>query len=181
MVSGNESIQFEVIMDFLSIATDIPILGEAKIPSPVLNRDKGANDIKFVTDNEQVLIDVSARSIVQQIKDGQTPSCFELAGPRGDIFFDPSKLRCALVTCGGLCPGLNDIIRSIVLELHWGYGVHTIYGIRFGLQGFIPEFGHQVIDLNPDYVVNIHHIIRDRKSTRLNSSHEFVSRMPSSA
>jgi 6-phosphofructokinase 1 len=60
------------------------------------------------------------------------------------------------VTCGGLCPGLNDIIRSIVLELHYGYRVRNIYGIRYGLQGFIPEFGHNIIDLTPDEVTNIH-------------------------
>jgi 6-phosphofructokinase 1 len=53
-------------------------------------------------------------------------------------------------------PGLNDIIRSIVLELHWGYGIRNIYGIRYGLQGFIPKFGHDIIDLAPEYVVNIH-------------------------
>ena len=143
-------------MDSAYIETKIPILGEAKIPSPVQNRAKGAKDIKLTADHERVVIDVSMLTLVQQIKDGQEPSCFELAGPRDSIFFDPSKLRCALVTCGGLCPGLNDIIRSIVLELHWGYDVQTIYGIRFGLQGFIPQFGHQVIDLTPDYVVNIH-------------------------
>jgi 6-phosphofructokinase 1 len=103
-----------------------------------------------------VVIDVHELSLVQQINKGQRPDCFELAGPRANIFFDPSKLRCALVTCGGLCPGLNDIIRSIVLELHWGYGVRSIYGIRYGLQGFIPKFGHNIIDLTPDHVVNIH-------------------------
>ena len=143
-------------MDSARIETDIPTLGEAKIPSPVQNRAQGDNGIPFVNDNERVVIDVNSPSLAQQFKDGREPSSFELAGPRGNIFFDPSKLRCALVTCGGLCPGLNDIIRSIVLELHWGYGVQTIYGIRFGLQGFIPKFGHQVIDLTPDYVVNIH-------------------------
>jgi len=143
-------------MNSASIDTKIPILGEAKIPSPVQNRTKGANNITFVSDNERVAIDVRTLNLFQQIKQNQEPPSFEQAGPRGNIFFDPSKLRCALVTCGGLCPGLNDIIRSIVLELHWGYGVHTIYGIRFGLQGFIPKFGHQIIDLTPDYVVNIH-------------------------
>jgi len=143
-------------MNSTSIDTKIPILGEAKIPSPVQNRTKGANNITFVSDNERVAIDVRTLNLFQQIKQNQEPPSFEQAGPRGNIFFDPSKLRCALVTCGGLCPGLNDIIRSIVLELHWGYGVHTIYGIRFGLQGFIPKFGHQIIDLTPDYVVNIH-------------------------
>lgn len=143
-------------MDITGIETDITILGEAKIPSPVRNRAKGANEITFVTDDKRVTIDVNASTLIQQVKENQVPPNFELAGPRDNIFFDPSKLRCALVTCGGLCPGLNDIIRSIVLELHWGYGVHTIYGIRFGLQGFIPKFGHRVIDLDPGYVVNIH-------------------------
>jgi 6-phosphofructokinase 1 len=143
-------------MDLASITNDITSLGEAKITSPVQNRAKGANGITFASDNERVVIDVQEMSLVQQIKQGQRPDCFELAGPRANIFFDPSKLRCALVTCGGLCPGLNDIIRSIVLELHWGYGVRSIYGIRYGLEGFIPKFGHDVVDLTPDHVVNIH-------------------------
>jgi 6-phosphofructokinase 1 len=143
-------------MDSASITNDIISLGEAKITSPVQNRAKGANGITFVSDKERVVIDIQEMSLVQQIKQGQRPDCFELAGPRANIFFDPSKLRCALVTCGGLCPGLNDIIRSIVLELHWGYGVRSIYGIRYGLQGFIPKFGHSIVDLTPDYVVNIH-------------------------
>jgi 6-phosphofructokinase 1 len=143
-------------MDFTSTKTDIAHLGEAKIPSPVQNRAKGANEITFVNDHKRMALDVDTSRLVDQIKENKVPTSFELAGPRSKVFFDPSKLRCALVTCGGLCPGLNDIIRSIVLQLHWGYGVHTIYGIRFGLQGFIPKYGHRLIDLNPDYVVNIH-------------------------
>ena len=144
-------------MESTPIGTDIPKLGETKIPSPGQNRAKGgSNNISFVTDDELVLIDVDAHSLTQQVKNGQTPASFERAGPRSNIFFDPSKLRCALVTCGGLCPGLNDIIRSIVLELHWGYGVRCIYGIRYGLQGFVPKYGHNVIDLTPDEVSNIH-------------------------
>ncbi len=144
-------------MESTPIGTDIPKLGETKIPSPGQNRAKGgSNNISFVTDDELVLIDVDAHSLMQQVQNGQTPASFERAGPRSNIFFDPSKLRCALVTCGGLCPGLNDIIRSIVLELHWGYGVRCIYGIRYGLQGFVPKYGHNVIDLTPDEVSNSH-------------------------
>ena len=143
-------------MDSKTITSDISSLGEAKIPSPIQNRAKGTNGITFVSDNERVVIDIGESSLNEQIKQGQRPDCFELAGPRANIFFDPSKLRCALVTCGGLCPGLNDIIRSIVLEIHWGYGAQSIYGIRYGLEGFIPKFGHNIIELTPDYVVNIH-------------------------
>ncbi|MGD8342808.1 MAG: ATP-dependent 6-phosphofructokinase [Desulfobacterales bacterium] len=144
-------------MDSEPIQTDIPNLGAAKIPSPVPNCSRGGtNSISFVSDDEDVLIDVRAHVLTQQVQNGQTPASFERAGPRSHIFFDPSKLRCALVTCGGLCPGLNDIIRSIVLELHYGYNVRNIYGIRYGLQGFIPKFGHDVIDLAPDKVSDIH-------------------------
>ena len=153
-------------MDSATIMTEIPTLGKTKIPSPVQNRSKGTNGISCVADNERVLIDVRELSLIQQLKEKKSPNCFELAGPRKNIFFDPSKLRCALVTCGGLCPGLNDIIRSIVLELHWGYGVRNIYGIRYGLQGFIAHFGHDVIDLTPEYVSNIH----ERGGTILGSS-----------
>jgi 6-phosphofructokinase 1 len=78
-----------------------------------------------------------------------------MAGPREKIYFDPSKVRCALVTCGGLCPGLNDIIRSIVLGLYYAYGVTNVYGIRYGLQGFIPKHGHDVLQLTPASVSGI--------------------------
>ena len=91
---------------------------------------------------------------------------FEKAGPREKLFFNPKSTTAAIVTCGGLCPGLNDIIRSIVLELHYAYGVRNIFGIRYGLQGLIARYGHELIDLTPESVVNIH----DRGGTVLGSS-----------
>jgi 6-phosphofructokinase 1 len=146
--------------------TKISTLGEAKVPSPVLKRIDGTEDVRFVSDDSQVLIEVDANRVTQLIRKEKPLPSFELAGPRRQIFFDPSKLKCALVTCGGLCPGLNDIIRSIVLELHYGYGVSNIFGIRYGLQGFIAEYGHDLIDLTCESVVNIH----DRGGTVLGSS-----------
>ena len=53
------------------------------------------------------------------------------------LFFDPAKLACGIVTCGGLCPGLNDVIRAIVMSLHRHYGVNRIYGFRFGYEGLV--------------------------------------------
>jgi len=81
---------------------------------------------------------------------------FEEAGPRDKIYFDPSKTKCAIVTCGGLCPGINDVIRALVMEGHHQYGISTTLGIRFGLEGFIPDFGHSVMELDPDSVTRIH-------------------------
>ena len=148
------------------IMTEISTLGEAKISTPVQKRTDGAEDISFVSDESRVVIEVDSRRISQMLKKSQALPNFELAGPRRHIFFDPSKLKCALVTCGGLCPGLNDIIRSVVLELHYGYGVGNIFGIRYGLQGFIAAYGHDLIDLTCEFVVNIH----DRGGTVLGSS-----------
>lgn len=135
--------------------TRIPVLGEAKIPSPALNKERGKERQAFISDNDRVVIDVNPVRIAEMVREGKELPSFEMAGPREKIYFDTSKLRCALVTCGGLCPGLNDIIRSIVLELYYGYGVRNIYGIRYGLQGFIPKYGHDVMDLKPDTVLNI--------------------------
>jgi 6-phosphofructokinase 1 len=81
---------------------------------------------------------------------------FEQAGPRPQIYFDPSKTKCAIVTCGGLCPGINDVIRAIVMEAQHQYKIPTTLGIRFGLQGFIPKYGHEVWELTPDNVSEIH-------------------------
>lgn len=139
-----------------NLVTEIPVLGAAKIPSPILRGEAGDNNHGYVTENDRILVNLNAASVIQEIQSGRIPPSYELAGPQEKIYFDPSKVRCALVTCGGLCPGLNDIIRAIVLQLHYGYGVRNIYGIRYGLQGFIPEYGHPVLDLNPDCVANIH-------------------------
>lgn len=142
-------------MNYGAIPTQIPSLGEAKIPSPVKMEENNSHIIHFVSDEDRILLDVNSGSLTRQIQSGEPIASFEMAGPRQKIFFDSSKLKCALVTCGGLCPGLNDIIRSIVLELYYGYGVKHIFGIRYGLQGFIPRFGHDFIELKPQAVTNI--------------------------
>lgn len=60
------------------------------------------------------------------------------SGPRRTIYHDPSQVTAALVTCGGLCPGLNDVVQNIVYTLD-DYGVpeDQIFGIRYGLRGFL--------------------------------------------
>ncbi len=133
-------------------STDIPTLGEAKILSPLkTNLNAGEPEKRFVSDDQKVVVDVQ----LDHLQHKEKMIGFDPAGPREMIYFDPSKLKCAIVTCGGLCPGLNDIIRSIVLELHHIYRVQTVYGIKYGLQGFIPEYGHEVIDLDTESVSGI--------------------------
>ena len=80
---------------------------------------------------------------------------FEPCGPRRKIYFDPSKTRAAIVTCGGLCPGLNDVIAGLVRSLTYHYRVRRIVGIRNGYQGFIAHYGHDVVELTPESVRDI--------------------------
>jgi len=143
-------------MKFDSIDTTISTLGPLKITSPISRGAKNSLSRSFVHDADRVVLDVNLNNLIKMVEEGKDFPAFELAGPRSKIYFDPSKLRCALATCGGLCPGLNDIIRTIVLELFYGYGVRNIYGFKFGLQGFIPKYGHDIMDLKPEVVVNIH-------------------------
>ena len=88
--------------------------------------------------------------------DGTQPFSFETAGPRRSLYFDPGKTKCAIVTCGGLCPGLNDVIRAIVLEAYHAYKTPSVLGIRYGLEGFIPSCRHNVMELTPSAVEHIH-------------------------
>ncbi|MFO8111591.1 MAG: ATP-dependent 6-phosphofructokinase, partial [Desulfosalsimonadaceae bacterium] len=142
--------------DFDVLDTTIDTLGEARINSPILKELLGADESIFRNETENVLVQVHPQRIIDMIEAGKIPPAFEQAGPRKKIYFDPSKLKCAVTTCGGLCPGLNNIIRSIVLELHYIYGVKHIYGFPYGLQGFVPEYRHEVVELTPARVVNIH-------------------------
>ncbi len=135
------------------IETLIPTVGKAKITSPLSQNFK-----HFISDTERVLFRVSYTVLQKKIESGKKPLSFEFAGPRGKIYFDPTKTRAAIVTCGGLCPGINDVIRAIVMSLYHGYGVRSTIGIRYGLQGFIPEYGLPVMDLEPRNVDRIHEI-----------------------
>ncbi len=105
----------------------------------------------FKTDEERVLYNHLASE--EGMKSGLS---FEMAGAREKIFFDPPKTTAAIVTCGGLCPGLNDIIRGIVTQLATRYGVTRIYGFRYGYEGLIPRYGHAPITLRAESVSEIH-------------------------
>jgi len=132
--------------------TTVQSLGKPGIASPLQS-----NTI-FVDETERVIIDTSLAFFNQCSGSESVPLSFELAGPRKKIYFDPSKTKCGIVTCGGLCPGINDVIRGIVLELNYAYQVKNIYGIRYGLQGFIPAFKHALLELNAAAVEQIHEL-----------------------
>ncbi len=139
------------------IETQIPSLGPAKIDSPILKKRPNV-DRHFVEEDERVLVNINEPYIGRMVKEGTPLLSFELAGPRQKIYFDPVKLKCGIVTCGGLCPGINDVIRALVMELYHVYGVRNIYGFKYGLQGFIPKYGHELVELVPEKVASIHEL-----------------------
>jgi 6-phosphofructokinase 1 len=128
----------------------IKSLGSCEVISPL--RHRGGVDVSFKMDAERVLFD-------HRMSPGEEPQpklSFEVAGAREHIFFNPAKTTAGIVTCGGLCPGLNDIIRGIVTQLHLRYGVTTTYGFRYGYEGLMPKYGHTPMTLKPDNVSQIH-------------------------
>ena len=104
---------------------------------------------------DRVLLDDTAAMVAARGGDVRDLPGFEAGGPRRKIFFDPSKTRVGIVTCGGLCPGLNNVIRGLVMELTRHYGVRRIIGFRNGYQGFIARYGHPVMDLDEATVDDI--------------------------
>lgn len=135
---------------------DIQNLGRAIYPSPLRGNREEA-DANFVSDDHhRILFDHSLERVSFSLENGQEPITIERSGPRDRIFFDPSKTSCAVVTCGGLCPGLNDVIRGLVMTLNYAYGVKTILGIPYGYEGFIERYGHPIMHLTPNLVSNIH-------------------------
>ncbi len=128
---------------------EVPKLGECRITSPMSSTD-------FVDDEERVLFDSTLREAEAFLKTDRKLQCFEMAGPREKIYFDPSKLKCGIVTCGGICPGLNDVIRAIVLSLHHHYEVGTVFGFRYGYEGLSPAYRHPPVELGLKEVHDIH-------------------------
>jgi 6-phosphofructokinase 1 len=132
-------------------------LGDRKISSPLEKlMAEGTPGHEFYTDDHRVLVQHELPDVSRMIAEGKEFPCFEVAGPRKKIFFDPAQTNCAIVTCGGLCPGFNDVIRAIVMQAYYRYGVRRIYGIPYGFEGLIPDYGHAIVNLTPDAVANIH-------------------------
>jgi len=140
------------------VAADLEIdtIGECRHPSPLGER-LAKSSMHFVGQADRVLLEDNIASVVRHREDLSAAPAFELAGPRHEIFFEPSKLTCGVVTCGGLSPGLNNVIRGLVSELTYGYGVRNILGFRYGYQGLVPRHGIGALRLNPDVVAEAHY------------------------
>jgi 6-phosphofructokinase 1 len=134
----------------------VPTLGPARIDSPLRPMLESLRTSQhYVDENDRVLFDDTVGMLAGRSMPVAELPGFEPGGPRRKLFFDPAKTRVGIVTCGGLCPGLNDVIRALVLELINAYGVRRIYGFRNGYQGFIAKYGREVVDLSASVVKGI--------------------------
>jgi 6-phosphofructokinase 1 len=132
---------------------DVRSLGERRFPSPLrLSSVRGDGVPNYVSDQAGIALAVESTA-------GEAAAAslvFEKAGPREALFFDPGATRAAIVTCGGLCPGINNVVRSMVLELHHIYRVKEVLGFRYGFEGLCADEGAPPVRLGPDEVRSIH-------------------------
>jgi 6-phosphofructokinase 1 len=130
----------------------IRTLGTARITSPMAAMLEARRTTEhYVNEADRILYDDTLAGVSSRDRSVDLPS-MEPGGPRAKIFFDPSKTRVAIVTCGGLCPGLNDVIAGLVRTLTYHYQVRRVIGIRNGYQGFVAADGHDVVELTPETV-----------------------------
>jgi len=135
-----------------------PVIGIPKVPSPMsFSNNQSGSTTNFVSDDQLIIYDINAQPGVE-VGSYKKEQLLELAGPRQTIYFDPAHVHAGIVTCGGLCPGLNDVIHAIVMTLWYRYGVRRITGIRFGYCGFLSDFKIPAVELTPDKVAEIHRV-----------------------
>ena len=124
-------------------------LGDQKIKSPLKNTG-------FLNKSSRVVYSSDPEELIAQYEKSGSMKAFEKAGPREMIFHDPAWSKAAILTAGGLCPGLNDVIKGLTITLQHRYKVPVIYGIRYGYAGLIPEFGYEPMLLTEENVDSIH-------------------------
>ncbi len=128
-------------------------LGPAEVASPIGDRDD-----RLVPDDARVLVCSCPEELGATVPESEDLPVFERAGARRRLFFDPASAGAGIVTCGGLCPGLNDVIRAVVLTLTHTYGISRIHGFRYGYNGLAREPLETPIELDPRRVGDIGHL-----------------------
>lgn len=126
-------------------------LGEGHVPSPLQRCGE-----RCVDDTQRIVLSTDVSLLQSLLQRGEALPSFARAGPRAGLFFTPEHLTCGIVTCGGLCPGVNNAIRALVLTLHYAYGVRQILGFRYGYAGLVPQPDYAPRLLTPEVVDTIH-------------------------
>jgi 6-phosphofructokinase 1 len=136
---------------------NVKVLGKGMARSPLKPSNGNAGlGFGFINTNDRILYNTTLSHYIQCAKKGETPISFEKAGPHKNLFFSSAKTKAAIVSCGGLCPGVNNVIQSIVNQLFFRYNVKSIVGIQYGFEGFIAKYNHPIVELTPHRVDKIH-------------------------
>lgn len=131
-------------------AFDVSTLGECRYTSPIeISHSRFQDESKRLAFEPHLM--AGADGLELQDRRG-----FELAGPREHIYFDPLRTRVAIVSCGGLCPGINAVIRALVMQLWYRYGCQQIWGGLYGFHGLAREFRDKLLPLDPELLTPIH-------------------------
>jgi len=156
MVPWVHLVQVDTHVTATSQSFETQRLGDARFRSPLeLTSSHGDRRSSYVEDDERVLYGIEFKG-ERATLDSAEVGAFEKAGPRESIFFDPRTVHAGIVTCGGLCPGLNDVIRAIVVTLWSQYGVRRVTGFRYGYRGLLAEPEAPPVPLDPRAVAGIH-------------------------
>ena len=130
-------------------------LGPRNVDTPLKELfDSREETIHYVTPTDRVLLDDTLGMAKRRPGEIADLPAFNPGGPREKLFFEPTTVTAGIVTCGGLCPGLNNVIRGLVLQLTKAYGVKRILGFRNGYQGLTD--GSEPVTLTPALVKDIH-------------------------
>ncbi|MBI5575528.1 MAG: ATP-dependent 6-phosphofructokinase [Deltaproteobacteria bacterium] len=128
-------------------------VAERRFRSPInLSSTRGDLLGDFVPDEARVRFQV----VLMPGEEVRDDLQFEKAGPRELLAFNPPDTRAAIVTCGGLCPGMNNVIRSLYYALSHNYGLNDIFGVRYGYRGFNLSNGIPPVRITRSFVENIH-------------------------
>lgn len=155
--NGNKMDLHPCEKELLGFDTTVKKLGKCGYVCPAGYSNARIEDERFyIPDDERILTIIDKSSVESLLERKIALPSFEKAGPKKQLFFEPGKTVSAIVTCGGLCPGLNSVIRGIVMMNYYRFGNKVNYGIRYGYEGFIKDYGHEVLELTPEMVENIH-------------------------
>ncbi len=132
-------------------------LGKCSVESPLKEYLGGELGIhSFVSGSDKIIYDPRLNAVKDIFAGGGEPPAMEIAGPRQTLYFNPSTVKAAIVTCGGLCPGINDVIRALFMALNYRYRVKEVIGIRYGFSGLVPRIGRPPVVITPQIVDGIH-------------------------
>mgnify|MGYP002825983479 CR=1 FL=1 len=148
-ISIRSMVYENVLRDPANYNFKVENLGECLVNTPLKLEN-------YIEEGESIVFSSQIKNIEYQFKTCDRLPSFEKAGARAKIFHDPELLQVGIVTCGGLCPGLNNVIKGIVQTLENDYGIKRIFGMLYGYKGLTKDCNSKPISLSSKSVRHLH-------------------------